>query len=1102
HNLVKLISLSWIEGHYYKPRIDWELIGQYHDGLIATSSCLAGEIPKAILNGKHEAAENLIIKFKKIFGHDFYLELIRHETNLPGADTSVYKDQVIVNEKLIELAKKYDVKLIATNDVHFINAGDAEAHDRLICLTTNSDINDPARLRYTKQEWLKTRSEMADIFQDIPEALENTMEIVEKVERYELNRPPVMPGFPIPVEFSTEEEYRIKFTEENLRKEFDQKTVERLGDHDKLLRIKFESDYLQHLVYKGAEERYGPEPDKKIRERIDFELGTIKNMGFPSYFLIVWDFLKAAREMGVTVGPGRGSAAGSVVAYCLRITDIDPLRYNLLFERFLNPDRISLPDIDIDFDDDGREKVLKYVEKKYGHNRVANIITFGTMAARSSIRDVARIQNLSLDEADHLAKLVPERPGVTLKDAFNEVPELKEEKNSPREEIASVLRYAEVLEGSVRHTGVHACGIIISHDNLINYLPVATSKDSELLVTQYDGKHVEAVGMLKMDFLGLKTLSIINDTIANIKLSKGIDIDINAIPLDDGTTYELYSRGDTTGLFQFESDGMKKYLRELKPTKFEDLIAMNALYRPGPMDYIPDFINRKHGKEKIVYDFPIMKEVLEETYGITVYQEQVMQLSRIMAGFTGGEADSLRKAMGKKIQSMMNELKPKFFQGCKNLHGLEEKEVLKVWNDWDAFAKYAFNKSHATCYSYVSYQTGYLKAQYPAEFMSAVLSRNLSDIKKITFFMDECKRMGINVLGPDINESHIRFTVNREGHIRFGLNAIKGVGESAVLAIIEERDRNGSYTDIYDFVERVGLHSVNKKCIEALAISGAFDCFELKRNQYFSTNEKDTSFIENLIKYGNRIQKDKSAPQQTLFGSADDISIVKPLPPVSREWSTMERLNKEKELIGIFLSAHPLDTYKLELETLNPVPLGDLTNLNRFRRKELTLAGIVTSARSATAKNGKPYGTFSIEDYSGSFSITLFGKDFLNFGKFLVKDYALFLKGTVQSKQYGSDPDAPELKIKHIDMLAHVREDLINSIMLKIPVENLSEQLIDEIYQLAEKNKGKTMLKFLIYEPANKVWVEMFSRTHRLNLSGTVIDYLENNSDIEFKFNI
>lgn len=1098
-NLVKMISYSWIEGHYYKPRIDWELLEKYSEGLIASSACLAGEVPKAIMNSSPLEAGEVVERFKGIFGEDFYLELMRHETNLPGADTTVYQEQKKVNTELVKLAKKHEVKLIATNDVHFVNAEDAEAHDRLICLTTNADLDDPNRMRYTKQEWFKSPEEMSSIFGDIPEALNNTVEVANKVEDYKIDMPPIMPEFPIPEDFDTEEAYRKKFSEAELIEEFGEDNYKRVGSFESIVRIKFESDYLKKLVYEGAEFRYKENLTKEVTDRLDFELDVIKKMGFPGYFLIVWDFLRAAREMGVSVGPGRGSAAGSVVAYCLQITSIDPLKYDLLFERFLNPDRISMPDIDIDFDEDGREDVLKWVVEKYGYKRVAHIITFGKMAPKMAIRDVARVQRLDLSEADRLAKLVPERPGTTFEKAYEEVPELRAERSSKNELIAQTLKYAEVLEGSVRQTGVHACGVIIGRNDLEEHIPVCTSKDAKLAVTQFDGKYVEDVGMLKMDFLGLKTLSIIKDAIDNIKKSHGITIDIDNIPLDDEKTFQLYSKGETVGLFQFESAGMQKYLKDLKPNRFEDLIAMNALYRPGPIEYIPSYIKRKHGKEKIQYDLADMEEYLADTYGITVYQEQVMLLSRKLAGFTRGEADKLRKAMGKKIKPMLAELKPKFVEGGKaNNH--DEKTLDKIWNDWEAFASYAFNKSHSTCYAYVSYQTAYLKAHYPAEFMSAVLSRNLSDIKKITLFMDECKRMGLSVLGPDVNESDVRFTVNKDGNVRFGMNAIKGVGENAVINIIEEREANGPYTDIFNFVERINLQTVNKRCIEALAISGGFDCFELKRNQYFNLDDKEDSFIENLIKYGNKLQSGGDKGQISLWG-AESVEIKRPDIPLSQEWTAIDRLNKEKELIGIYLSAHPLDTYKLEIQTLNITQVTSLNNLEKYKDQDITLAGIVIEERQGTSKTGSPYGFLTIEDYTGSYQLRLYSKDFLAYKSFFHKDYAIYVVAKVQSRKYGKDDNELELKIKKMDMLAHVKEDYIKSIAVKIPVTSISEKLIDEMHGVIEKNKGKVLLKFLLFDSTNKIWVEMFSRTHKVNVNDNLLKFFENKPELDYKLN-
>jgi len=891
-NLSRLISLAWIQGHYYKPRIDKALLQQYHEGLIASSACLAGEIPRAILNGDHQKAEQAIRSYQEIFGEDFYLELMRHPASDPTRDERVYQRQSIVNEALIALSAKTGVKLIATNDVHFLNEEDADAHDRLLCVNTGKVMSDPDRLRYTGQEWFKTREEMSRLFADIPEALDNTLEILNKIERFNLDRPPIMPDFPLPEGFTDADEY------------------------------------LRHLTYIGAERRYRELTDE-IRERIDFELATIKKMGYPGYFLIVQDFLKAAREMGVSVGPGRGSAAGSVVAYCNRITDVDPLKYDLLFERFLNPDRISMPDIDIDFDEDGRDKVLQWVMEKYGRDKVAQIITFGTMAAKGAIRDVGRVHQVSLDEVNRIAKLVPAKPGITLKQAYEEVPELKAARVSSDKLISDTLKFAESLEGSIRQTGLHACGIIIGKNNLIDHVPVIKLKESSLLITQYDGDHIEKVGMLKMDFLGLKTLAIISDAVKNIKKSRDILVDIESIPLDDEKTYQLFSQGRTTGIFQFESDGMKKYLRELKPNKLEDLIAMNALYRPGPMDYIPSFINRKHGRERITYDIPEMEVYLKDTYGITVYQEQVMLLSQLLAGFSKGEADSLRKAMGKKIEAMMNELKPKFIEGCKR-NGHDETIVIKIWKDWEAFANYAFNKSHSTCYAYVAYRMAYLKANYPAEFMAAVLSRNLTDIKEITLFIDECNRMQIPVLGPDINESDLTFTVNKKGEIRFGMAGIKNVGESAVEAIIQERNTGGAFNTIFDLTKRVNAHTVNKRCLEALAKAGAFDCFEHShRAQYFyKEGSEETIFLEKVIRHAADYNIRKQSSQHSLFGEDQDIIMTDLQLPACEPWSKAEQLAQEKEVTGFYMTGHPLDQFRREIDSFCTISLellkGDL----------------------------------------------------------------------------------------------------------------------------------------------------------------------------------
>jgi len=1061
-NLIKLVSTAWIKGFYYKPRIDKELLAKYHEGLIASSACLAGEIPDEILNGTIAGAEAALKSYIDIFGKDFYLEVQRHETYDPEADTTVFPLQQKVIEVLRKLAEKYNVRLIATNDVHFINAEDAEAHDRLICINTAKDIDDPNRLRYSKQEYLKSEEEMRKIFSDIPEAVDNVAGLIADVEKYRLDHEPIMPDFELP------EGYK---------------------DND---------EYLRFLSYKGAEERWGT-LTKEHTERIDFELEMIAKMGFPGYFLIVQDFLRAAREMGVSVGPGRGSAAGSAVAYCLRITDIDPIKYGLLFERFLNLDRISLPDIDIDFDEDGRESVLRYVVEKYGHDKVAHIITFGTMAAKMAIRDVARVQKLPLPDADRLAKLIPERPGITLSQAYSEVPELAKEKNSSNKLIASTLKYAEVLEGSVRQTGVHACGIIIGKDSLDKYIPLCTAKDTDLYVTQYDGSQVESVGLLKMDFLGLKTLSIIRDAVENIRKSKGIIIDIDNINLDDQVTFQLFSNGETTGIFQFESAGMKRYLRELQPNRFEDLVAMNALYRPGPMEYIPKFIKRKHGKEKIDTLLPVMEKYLSDSYGITVYQEQVMLLSQELAGFTKGEADSLRKAMGKKKKSIMDEMKLKFFEGCSK-KGYDEAIVSQIWSDWESFAQYAFNKSHSTCYALIAYQTGYLKAHFPAEFMAAVLSRNINDLKKITIFMDECRRMGMDVLGPDVNESHVRFTVNKDGNIRFGLSAIKGVGESAVDQLIGEREAKGTFRDIYDLVERVNMNSLNKKNLEAMVVGGAFDCFTgISRSQYFALDTRGTSFIESLIRYGNNAKTLKSSQKQTLFGDNEGFNMVKPEPTTCPDWPKLEKLNREKEVIGIYLSSHPLDDFKLEINTFTTATLAELQNMKDYLDREVIVAGMVTETRNGIGKNGKPYGNFTLQDYTDSFRFVMFDKDYIDNSKFFYTGYYLLVKGRVQKKRYKEDE--LEFSIKKINLLSSVKDELIKSVTLMINTANLNQGMINELKDLIKENKGDTELKFLFIDSDDRISLPMFSRTVRIRLNNELINYLDDHPGIEYKVN-
>ncbi len=1068
-NLIKMVSIAWTEGFYGRPRIDKELLEKYHEGLIVCSACLGGEIPQHIMKGQMNKAEESIQWFKNLFGEDYYLELQRHQTTNPNADQTTYPKQQEVNKVLIELANKYNVKIIATNDVHFVNEEDAEAHDRLICLSTGKDLDDPSRMKYSKQEWMKTTAEMNYIFADVPEALRNTLEIADKVEYYSIDNDPLMPDFPIPDEFENAD------------------------------------DYLRYLTYEGAKKKYGEPFSGEVVERIDFELDTMKRMGFPGYFLIVQDFIAEARKMGVAVGPGRGSAAGSAVAYCLGITDIDPIKYDLLFERFLNPDRISMPDIDVDFDDDGRGRVLDYVTEKYGKEKVAHIITYGTMATKSAIKDVARVQKLPLSDSNRLAKLVPDKipdvKKVNLRAAIQYVPELKEAAESPDTQMRDTLKYAQMLEGNVRNIGVHACGIIIGKDDISDIVPVSTAKDKdtgeEMLVTQYEGSVIEETGLIKMDFLGLKTLSIIKEAVDNVYQTTGVTIDINTISLEDSKTFELYCQGKTTGTFQFESAGMQKYLKELQPTKFEDLIAMNALYRPGPMEYIPSFIARKHGREEIAYDLPVMERYLQDTYGITVYQEQVMLLSRLLANFTRGESDALRKAMGKKLIDKMNELKEKFLTGGK-ANGYDEKTLKKIWADWEKFASYAFNKSHATCYSWVAYQTAYLKANFPSEYMAAVLSRSLSNITDITKFMDECKAMNIQVLGPDVNESVHKFNVNKEGDIRFGLGAVKGVGESAVMNIIEER-KNGPFKDIFDFVERINLTTCNKKNIEALALAGAFDNFGIKREQFFADGGKGEIFLETILRYGNKFQTDKATAANSLFGDDNSASISKPEIPKCEAWSDLERLNKEKELVGIYLSAHPLDEYRIILTYVCNTGVIELNDRESLQNKEIMVGGIVTDVREGTTRRGSPYGVMKIEDFTGSAEIALFGQEYVDYNKYLKLGMYLLIRARVEKHRWKDNE--LDLRIGSIKLLQEEKDKLIEKISITVPIHDLDEPMINELSVLIKTNPGQSLLYFRVLDGEHNVSLNLFSQNVKLNVTHELIDFLMGNENIDFKIN-
>ncbi len=1121
HNLIKIVSKAWTEGFYMRPRTDRVELEKYHEGLICCSACLAGEVPRAITADDMQKAEEAILWHKKLFGDDYYLELQLHKATVERANHEAYPMQLKVNEHLRRLAAKHGVRLVCTNDVHFVDEDNAEAHDRLICLSTGKDLDDPKRMLYSKQEWLKTREEMAAIFGDVPEAMATTVEICEQVETYSIDHSPIMPTFEIPAEFGTEEGYRQRFSEKDLFDEFTQdengnvvlseeearKKIEKLGGYDKLYRIKLEADYLRKLTMDGARKRYGEQLTDEQQERLNFELHIMKTMGFPGYFLIVQDFIRAAREeLDVSVGPGRGSAAGSAVAYCLGITQIDPIAYDLLFERFLNPDRISLPDIDVDFDDDGRGRVLNWVTQKYGKEKVAHIITYGTMATKMAIKDVARVQKLLLAESDRLCKLVPDKipdKKLNLPNAIEYVPELKAAAESDNPVLRDTMRYAQMLEGNVRGTGVHACGTIICRDDITDWVPVSTADDKEtgqkMLVTQYEGSVIEDTGLIKMDFLGLKTLSIIKDAVENIRLTTGRKIDIDDFSIiDDPATYKLFCEGRTVGTFQFESPGMQKYLRELQPSTFEDLIAMNALYRPGPMDYIPDFIARKHGRSPIVYDIPVMEKYLKDTYGVTVYQEQVMLLSRLLANFTRGESDTLRKAMGKTLKDKLDALKPKFIKGGQ-ANGHDPKVLEKIWGDWEKFASYAFNKSHATCYSWVAFQTAYLKANYPSEYMAAVLSRNLTNVEQLTIYMNECKRMGINVLGPDINESMLQFSANKQGDVRFGLAAIKGVGEAAVESIIAERTKNGRFKDIYDFIERVDYSLVNRKCLENIAYAGGYDSISgFSRCKFFGVDQRDNNgvtYIEQLMRYGQRYQSEKNNAQQSLFGGdTGTTDITPPVIPACAEWSQLEKLNKEREVIGLYLSAHPLDDYKVIIRNMCKTQVGDLDHLDELKGKEIAVAGMVVAVQNLTTKTGKPWGKFKLEDYNGTHEFALFGKDYENFRKYLFSDYFLFIRGRVQPRPY-NDQEL-EFRITSMMQLSELQE-AVKEVHVQLAVEEITRDLIARMGRSVKEAKGNTLLRLNVYDRQAQVSLNLFSKSYKVSLTQGLVSFFEDN-DIKY----
>ena len=1078
-NLIKICSLGYMEGMYGKyPRIDKELILKYHKGLIATTCCLGAMVPQTILKKGEAEAEKEFTWWLDIFGEDYYVEMQRHDI----------KEQNIVNEVLMKFAAKYNVKVIASNDSHYVDQQDANAHDILLCVNTGSLQSTPSNKDFSDDDvsvkgrrfafandqfYFKTTEEMAKLFSDIPQAIDNTNEIVSKIETLDLKREVLLPNFEIPTEFQTQ------------------------------------TQYLRHLTWEGARRRYS-EVTPAIEERINFELLTIETMGFVGYFLIVMDFIKAGRDLGVFIGPGRGSAAGSVVAYCIEITNIDPIKYELLFERFLNPDRKSLPDIDTDFDDVGRQKVIDYVIQKYGRNQVAQIITFGTMAAKSSIKDVSRVLDLPLAEANILAKLVPSKPGVKLVRLLHAPLDgeksLKEKEGLEGDDIenvkklrliyegtdlqSKVLKEAEKLEGSVRGTGVHAAGLIIAPCDLTDLIPVAVAKDSDLLVTQFEGKVIEDAGVIKMDFLGLKNLTILKNTLRFIKENHDIEINLEDIPLDDQKTYEtVFQKGDTNAIFQFESAGMQKHLKDLKPDTFNDLVAMNALYRPGPIAYIPTYINRKHGNEKIEYDLPEMKEYLEPTYGVTVFQEQVMLLSQKIGNFTKGDADTLRKAMGKKDIKTLDKMKSKFIEGAiSNGHPTDKLE--KIWKDWEAFAQYAFNKSHSVCYAYVAFHTAYLKTHYPAEFMAATLDNASGDMDQISFFMEECRRMGLNIFGPDVNKSEVKFSVNKEGELRFGLAAIKGVGEAAVEEIIAERKKTGTYKSIFDLTKRVSLRSVTKKTLEGLVLGGAFDCFEgTHRAQYFSLNE-DASIIEKAIKFSNALQANENANQQSLFGGGVSVSLPEPIIPPCETWSLMEQLKKEKEVIGIYLSGHPLDPFKVEIDKLSSHPLVELKELKTLKGVELKVVGVVASANHRMSKAGKPFGSFIIEDFSGFIEIPLFGENYLNYKKYLEAGYYLFIKGRVDNR-WGKEDDF-EFKISSIEMLTDVREKYIKNISVEVDLERLDDQFISLIFDKIKGNDGTASLNFIVTNRKEQMAISMRSSKYKVSLTNEMLQILDN----------
>ena len=1128
-NLVKLVSNAWVDGFYMRPRTDREDLERYREGLIVCSACIAGEVPKKILDGDIAGAREAIEWYHRVFGQDYYLELQRHEVTDPTirANRETFPLQQKANKVLIELAREYGIKLVCSNDCHFVDKENAEAHDHLLCMSTAKDLDDPTRMLYSKQEWFKTRQEMNDIFGDIPEALANTLEVLDKVETYNINHDPIMPFFPIPAEFGTEDDIRRRYTDEDLFREFTsdengqnplpreegEKKIEHLGGIEKLYRIKFEADYLAKLAYDGARRLYGDPLSEEVRERINFELHIMKTMGFPGYFLIVQDFINSARnELGVMVGPGRGSAAGSVVAYCLGITKIDPIKYDLLFERFLNPDRISLPDIDTDFDDDGRGRVLQWVEEKYGYENCAHIITYATMATKNSIKDVARVEKVPIDMANALCKAIPDRlpdgMKMNLTNAIKCTPMLQDAEVSDDTRLRNTIKYAKMLEGTIRGTGIHACGFIICRDPISQWVPVSTADDPDFKgrkvnCTQYDGHVIEETGLIKMDFLGLKTLSELKEAVENIRLRTGKVIDLDTIPIDDPKTYELYQKGQTVGTFQFESSGMQNYLRQLHPTVFEDLIAMNALYRPGPMDYIPDFIKRKNDPSLVKYDIPCMEKYLKDTYGITVYQEQVMLLSRQLAGFTRGQSDALRKAMGKKKKAIVDKMRPMFIEGGKK-NGHDPQKLEKIWSDWEKFASYAFNKSHATCYSWVAYQTAYLKANYPADFMAAIMSRRKDQITEITKLMDECRALGIMTLGPDVNESRMKFTVNAHGEIRFGLAGVKGMGEAPANSIIEEREKNGLYRDIYDFVERVNLRNVNRRVMESLAYSGGFDSFGYQREQYFAVNSKGEVFLDTLLRYGALYQQEQAQAMNSLFGGANEVEIAHPPVPKTERWPAIEKLNRERDLVGIYLSAHPLDEYDVVLNNLCNTRCSeigrDADKTVLEKREEITFGGIVTKVvERFSQKSGKPFGFVTIEDFESSGELALFGDDWLRWNNMLKENYTVYV--TAKMTERFRNSGMKELKVQNVEQLYDVKAKRIERLTLMMNAYDITDETVANLTSMIQANTGDTPLFVQINTGGPEDNILLGSKAYKVNVDRKFLQSLAANKSIRYRIN-